>query len=461
MYRADAEHTGVYDDGGTRPDGVLKWTARTDAQGSLVIHQPSVVDGVVYFGSNEMKVYAVYASNGTRKWVSPTLNTTKLWGSPAVADGYVIVSGDGVYGLDSATGAVSWSQFPFPIDTGMIALRNAPQPPTVWNHMVFVSDGGNVGNTVAAISTSGEMVWYKFTQEWTGWEVGMNGLTNIAVHDGTLYFYAGGDYFQVDALTGGGVHLRNRFWAAPDFWYTGGPAWMNGHLYLQVSNNSHVGGGSQNPLDGKELWFNPFLGRNTGRITTSEVTVADGAVFIGCGNYTLGQVWALNAADGTTRWNFTVLNTPVSDRKFVLPAYANGVVYATGSNRLYALSAADGSKRWEWTNGTPLYSPPAIADGTVFVGGSDGKRGALYAIGNQAEPAPVQPIPGGSGAPQDLDHDGIYEDLNGNGRLDFADVVLFFNQMTWIAANEPIAAFDINGNGRIDFADVVWLFNGL
>jgi PKD repeat protein len=33
--------------------------------------------------------------------------------------------------------------------------------------------------------------------------------------------------------------------------------------------------------------------------------------------------------------------------------------------------------------------------------------------------------------------------------------------MTWISANEPIAAFDFNGNSRIDFADVVWLFNNL
>lgn len=33
--------------------------------------------------------------------------------------------------------------------------------------------------------------------------------------------------------------------------------------------------------------------------------------------------------------------------------------------------------------------------------------------------------------------------------------------MTWIAANEPLKAFDYNANGRIDFADVVWLFNHL
>ena len=33
--------------------------------------------------------------------------------------------------------------------------------------------------------------------------------------------------------------------------------------------------------------------------------------------------------------------------------------------------------------------------------------------------------------------------------------------MDWIAANEPVTAFDYNGNGRIDFADVVWLFDHL
>ncbi len=70
-------------------------------------------------------------------------------------------------------------------------------------------------------------------------------------------------------------------------------------------------------------------------------------------------------------------------------------------------------------------------------------------------------VEGASLPPTDPDFDGLYEDVNGNRRLDFADVVLYFNQMTWIAGNEPVGAFDYNGNGRIDFADVVWLFNNL
>ncbi len=38
---------------------------------------------------------------------------------------------------------------------------------------------------------------------------------------------------------------------------------------------------------------------------------------------------------------------------------------------------------------------------------------------------------------------------------------MVFNQVNWIAANEPVVRFDFNDNGRIDFADVVWLFNHL
>ena len=73
----------------------------------------------------------------------------------------------------------------------------------------------------------------------------------------------------------------------------------------------------------------------------------------------------------------------------------------------------------------------------------------------------VAAVPPETALPTDGNGDGVCEDVNGNGRKDFADVVLFFNQMSWIAASEPVAAFDDNANGRIDFADVVWLFNHL
>ena len=68
------------------------------------------------------------------------------------------------------------------------------------------------------------------------------------------------------------------------------------------------------------------------------------------------------------------------------------------------------------------------------------------------------PLPGFTNSPTDPNGDCLYEDLNANNRMDFNDVVVMFNQMQWIAANEPVSAFDFNGNGRIDFNDIVKLF---
>jgi lysophospholipase L1-like esterase len=67
-------------------------------------------------------------------------------------------------------------------------------------------------------------------------------------------------------------------------------------------------------------------------------------------------------------------------------------------------------------------------------------------------------VPGGTGSAEDPNDDGLCEDVNGNGRKDFADVVLFFNRLDWCAGHAPWA-FDFNGNGRIDFADVTRLFD--
>ena len=69
-----------------------------------------------------------------------------------------------------------------------------------------------------------------------------------------------------------------------------------------------------------------------------------------------------------------------------------------------------------------------------------------------------KPIPDHTKLPTDPNHDGRYEDVNGNGRMDFNDVVVFYGNMNWIKENVPVALFDYNNNGRIDFNDVVKLY---
>jgi PKD repeat protein len=73
---------------------------------------------------------------------------------------------------------------------------------------------------------------------------------------------------------------------------------------------------------------------------------------------------------------------------------------------------------------------------------------------------PVAPFPGYTNQPTDQDGDGLYEDINGNGRPDFDDVVAFYLNMQWVRDNTEVGIepYDFNGNGRIDYDDVVLLY---
>jgi TolB protein len=157
------------------------------------------------------------------------------------------------------------------------------------------------------------------------------------------------------------------------------------------------------------------------------------------------------------------------------------IVYARQGLGIHVMNA-DGSGDAAIPGGDPgdLF-PSWSPDGTRIAFSSDGlilamdpdgsNRTTLDAgAGNNYDPAwgityppapSLVPVPPSILPPTDTDGDGLCEDVNGNGRTDFADVVLCFDNLEWIAANEPLAAFDYTRNGRIDFADVVRLFNRL
>ncbi len=58
---------------------------------------------------------------------------------------------------------------------------------------------------------------------------------------------------------------------------------------------------------------------------------------------------------------------------------------------------------------------------------------------------------------QDLDKDGVYEDIDGNDIVNRDDLVLFFNNMEVAEVKENSTVLDFNGNGRIDFYNIVQL----
>jgi len=91
--------------------------------------------------------------------------------------------------------------------------------------------------------------------------------------------------------------------------------------------------------------------------------------------------------------------------------------------------------------------------------------GTTYGSGYTALPVQVRellPFNTTSGQsyplPRDLNGDGLYEDINGNGRSEFNDIVTLFNQIDHVISNQPWWVFDFDLNGYINLHDVVNLF---
>jgi PKD repeat protein len=82
----------------------------------------------------------------------------------------------------------------------------------------------------------------------------------------------------------------------------------------------------------------------------------------------------------------------------------------------------------------------------------------VQVINGKVKVVNIPSFPNCAKKPTDMNNDGLYEDINGNGRLDFADVVLYYNNMAWITQSGLVAYLDYNRNGRIDFNDVVKLY---
>src|SRR5947209_12231225 len=109
MFRANLQHTGVYQTKGVRKLHGVKWKFKTERVIEAWFSSPTVADGVVYVGSDDGYLYAIDAQTGAQRWRFKTGDV--VYSSPAVAAGTVYVgSHDGhLYAVDGATGTEKWS----------------------------------------------------------------------------------------------------------------------------------------------------------------------------------------------------------------------------------------------------------------------------------------------------------------------------------------------------------------
>jgi outer membrane protein assembly factor BamB len=215
MFRENAAHLGFYDS--PAPSlRVVKWRFHTKGK---IFSSPVVHNGVVYVGSTDGRLYAVRTSDGSPIWSFATKGA--LNSSPAISNGSVFFSSlDGnVYAVSEADATQRWQfrtngerRFTAPGIHGIQPRSEVmPDPydvflssPAVWNGVVYVGSGDH--NVYALDARSGALRW-RFS---TGNVV----HASPAVEDGIVYIGSWDrNFYALDARTGA---LRWKFTTGDD-----------------------------------------------------------------------------------------------------------------------------------------------------------------------------------------------------------------------------------------------------
>jgi outer membrane protein assembly factor BamB len=162
------------------------WRFRTGA----VESSPLLVNGMLYFGTFDRRVYALDVSSKQVRWTFETGDSVK--GGPAYWRGTIYTgSYDGkVYALDARTGKLRWSSEG---RAGLTGAGNFYAGPAVAYGRVYI--GNTDGKVYAFGARSGDLIWAKSTGDFV--------YSSAAVADQTVFV---GSYdhrlYAFDAATG-------------------------------------------------------------------------------------------------------------------------------------------------------------------------------------------------------------------------------------------------------------------
>ena len=306
-------------------------------------------DGTLYFGGGfpDFKVYAV-APDGSLKW-SYAANESFDNCSPAIGGDGTIYFGcyDGTVTAFAPEGTVLWQR-------NLNAGYTNDSPALAPDGTLFLH--ADDGFLYALDSKSGATKWR--------YDVGVHTFASPAIApDGTIY--QASDDKHLYALRPDGT-LKWQF--ATDGTTYSAPAIDGvGNIYFTTYESSKLW--SVTPA-GAQRWS---YAATTGSATSASPTLsADGStVYFGDG---AGFFHAVNSADGTRQWRFTLGDSVYSSTAAV---DSKGVIYVGAyDGKLYALNA-NGTLKRTWDTGQKIRSSPAIFGATLYVGSNDEK---LYAF---------------------------------------------------------------------------------
>ncbi|MCW4000117.1 MAG: PQQ-binding-like beta-propeller repeat protein [Candidatus Bathyarchaeota archaeon] len=351
MWRRDPSHSSTAASGPS--NFTLAWNYST---AGAVISSPSIVDGVVYVGSQDTYLYALDADSGALVWKFKT--NDYIVSSPAVADGKVYTGGDDgyVYCIDAQTGEMQWKTFvngDVEYTYGSLVLKSSP---AVVDGIVYV--GSLDGYLYALNADSGDIVWKYNTDGFI--------LSSPAVSDGAVYFTSEapgtGVLFKLDAAVG------SMIWALPipyEHQFTGGtemmgsPSVAGGMVFVPADLRTYYG---VNAETGEVAWT--FTEPDAAEFIVSCPLYVDGDLYI-INKY---SITTLDAATGDIEWSFFT-----GDELYTSLSYAAGKIYLMTSQRhMFILDAADkGTKLDNYTLPSGSWSSPSLYDGKIYIGNHD------------------------------------------------------------------------------------------
>lgn len=206
-------------------------------EAGVIESSPLLVDGVLYFGSWDRKVYALDAASREVIWSFETGDEIK--GGVAYAGGTVFVgSYDGkVYALDATSGERSWEAEAL---AGIGGTGNFYATPAVAYGRVFI--GNTDGKVYAFGARSGDLLWARSTGGYV--------YSSAAVFRRTVYVGSyDGDFYALDAATG---DVRWRF--PTEGRISGSPTVMAGVVYFSILERKTF---ALDAMTGRELWSFP------------------------------------------------------------------------------------------------------------------------------------------------------------------------------------------------------------
>jgi outer membrane protein assembly factor BamB len=322
-YQLDPAHDGFQSTGPIAAPLSQAWSVTLPG----AVSYPLIVNGVVYVTASVSSgygttLYAIEQATGATLW-SHALGGTYNFSGLAYDSGQVFTVNFGgqLTAFNAASGATDWSM-------SLPGQSSFTSPPTAANGYVYVGGAGSGGTLYAVSETSGSVAW---TASVENGDHSSPAVSSTGVYVG----YACDQDYDFNPLTGA------QLWHFAGACEGGGgktPVLAGGYVFNRDSSSGNVA-------------LSATAGAQQGSFGASHAPAAGGGELYAASGSTLSAVsdWGL----GTTDWSFSgdghLDTAPLIDGALIFEGSSSGNVYA--------LNAADGSTAWSAAAGAAIAAP--------------------------------------------------------------------------------------------------------